>query len=138
MRPEGLGPSALRLKVVCSTTELRAHMVPPRGFEPRTHGLRDRCSSQLSYGGMVETQVRLALTMPFRERFCRPMRSLLRYCANGASTRNRTRLSSLPWMHSTDELWRRFNSMYIEFFVMMVWFGAATLSSYKFQLDLRR
>ncbi len=55
VRPEGLGPSALRLKVVCSTTELRAHVVPPLGFEPRTHGLRDRCSSQLSYGGIGDT-----------------------------------------------------------------------------------
>ena len=27
VRPEGLGPSALRLKVECSTAELWAHMV---------------------------------------------------------------------------------------------------------------
>ena len=55
VRPEGLEPSTLRLKVACSTTELRAHMVPPLGFEPRTHGLRDRCSDQLSYGGIGDT-----------------------------------------------------------------------------------
>ena len=30
-----------------------APSVPPLGFEPRTYGLKDRYSNQLSYEGMV-------------------------------------------------------------------------------------
>lgn len=45
VRREGLGPSTPGLKVSYSTTELPAHMVPPQGLGPWTHGLRDRCST---------------------------------------------------------------------------------------------
>ena len=34
VRPEGLGPSVLRLKVECFTTKLWAHMVDKIGVEP--------------------------------------------------------------------------------------------------------
>ena len=30
-----------------------AYQVPPIGFEPMTYGLENRCSIQLSYGGII-------------------------------------------------------------------------------------